>query len=233
MNKTKFKNNHSGFDHLRRNLERISSDNSIFNYNSRRKAFLSPRKEDFREWLDTLLPNTRLILEPKIIGSSIIIQYDEGKIKKAINKNIEDMTEKIFTLRNIPKRIPLTKRIEIQGVIYDVENSSLKNDINKNWRIKHLSQKLENLRFCAYQIFHCKINHFQSLQELKNLNFEIPQTEFTNYISDIEIYHKCWKEGKLFNKYPSNGIVLKINSRKFQKYLGDNNISLNWAYTIK
>ena len=66
----------------------------------------------------------------------------------------------------------------------------------------------------------------------KHLNFEIPQTQFTNFISDFEIYLQCWKEGKLFTSYPTNGLVLKINSRKLQKYLGENNLSIPWAYSI-
>ena len=97
---------------------------------------------------------------------------------------------------------------------------------------KKFKPQIKRFRFCAFQIFHCNINHFQSLQELKNLNFEIPQTQFTQLISDIEIYLQCWKEGKLFKNYPTSGIVLKINSRKLQKYLGENNLSINWAYSI-
>ena len=77
------------------------------------------------------------------------------------------------------------------------------------------------------------MNHFQSLQELRHLKFEIPENEFTNFISDIEIYLQFWKEGKLFKSYPTSGIVLKINSRKLQKQLGENNLSMNWAYAIK
>ena len=53
-------------DHLQRNLERISPENSIFNYQSGRKAFLSLGQGNVSEWLETLLPNTRIILEPKI-----------------------------------------------------------------------------------------------------------------------------------------------------------------------
>ena len=90
----------------------------------------------------------------------------------------------------------------------------------------------KRLRFCAFQIFHCNINHFQSLQELRHLQFEIPQTQFTNFVSDIDIYLQCWKEGKLFSSYPTRGLVLKINSRKLQKYLGENNLFMHWAYAI-
>tara|TARA_B100001250_G_C19266611_1_gene557248 strand:+ start:75 stop:356 length:282 start_codon:yes stop_codon:yes gene_type:complete len=90
----------------------------------------------------------------------------------------------------------------------------------------------KGLNFCDFKIFHCKINHFQELQELKNLYFEISPTQFTNFISDIGIYLKCWQEGKLFTNYPTNGIVLKINSKKLQYQLGENNLAINWAYWI-
>jgi len=219
-------------DHLVRNLERIYPENSIFNYKLGRKAFLSIGQGNIREWLETVLPNTRIILEPKIIGSGIAIQYINKKLNKAIDENSQDITEIVRSLKNIPKSLPITNRIEIRGVLYDDQNTSNKNNENQYIEIESFKQQSKNLRFCAFQIFHCNINHFQSLQELKNLNFEIPQTHFTNFISDIEIYLQCWKEGKLFNSYPTSGIVLKINSRKMQKYLGENNQSIHWAYAI-
>ncbi|WP_413677926.1 hypothetical protein [Prochlorococcus sp. MIT 0916] len=219
-------------NHLVRNLERISQENSIFNDKSGRKAFLSLGKGNVDEWLETFLPNTRIILEPRIIGSIIGIQYINGEFNKAINKNIQDITEAVRSLKSIPKRLPIINRIEIQGILYDDENISNKNiepEFIENQNFKSHSKKYQ---FCAIQICHCNINHFQSLQELKHLNFEIPQTQFTNFISDIEIYHQCWREGKLFTSYPTNGLVLKINSRKLQKYLGENKLSIPWAYAI-
>ena len=221
-----------GSDHLIRNLERISPENSIFNYLSGRKAFLSLGQGSIQEWLEKLLPNTRIILEPKIIGSIIGIQYINGVLNKAVNEKSQDITITIMTVENIPKSIPIKNRIEIQGVLYDDKNISNKNNETDFLDMQNFIPKLTRLRFCAFHIFHCNINHFQSLQELKHLNFEIPQTQYTNFISDIEIYIQCWKEGKLFKSYPTNGIVLKINSRKLQKHLGENNLSIHWAYAI-
>tara|TARA_B100000700_G_scaffold203130_1_gene223375 strand:- start:252 stop:938 length:687 start_codon:yes stop_codon:yes gene_type:complete len=221
-----------GSEHLIRNLEIISQENSIFNYKSGKKAFLSLGEGNIREWLETLLPNTRIILEPKIIGSSIGIQYIDGKLKKAINKNSEDITECIRFLRNIPKNLAFKNRLEIRGVLYNHDKITKKNIKAEPICPQNSKTQLISYRFCAFQIFHCNINHFQSLQELKNLNFEIPQTQFTNFISEIEIYLQYWKEGKLFTNYPTSGLVLKINSRKLQKYLGENNLSINWAYAI-
>tara|TARA_Y100001968_G_scaffold302252_1_gene315411 strand:- start:19 stop:207 length:189 start_codon:yes stop_codon:yes gene_type:complete len=61
------KKENEGSDHLVRNLERISPEKSIFNYKYGRKAFLSLGQGNMSEWLETLLPNTRILLEPKII----------------------------------------------------------------------------------------------------------------------------------------------------------------------
>ena len=219
-------------NHLIRNLDRISTQNSIFNYENGRKAFSSLDDGNIREWLDTFLPNTRMILEPKIIGSSIAIQYIDGRLKKAINENSKNITKSVMNLKNIPKSLPIKKRIEIQGVLYHNEMTSENHIKTEIEGILNFKPKYERLRFCAFKIYNCNINHFQSLQQLKLLNFEIPQTQFTNFISDIEIYHQYWKEGKLFKGYPTNGIVLKINSRKLQKYLEKNSKSINFEYTI-
>ncbi len=219
-------------NHLVRNLERISPDNSIFNYKSGRKAFLSLGQGNIREWLEIFLPNTRIILEPKIIGAIIGVQYINGELNKVINKNSQDITESIRSLKIIPKNLPIKNRLELQGVLYDDKNLSTRKNETEFIDIQNCISHSKRLKFCAFQIFQCNINHFQSLQELKHLNFEIPQTQFTNFISDIEIYLQCWREGKLFTSYPTNGLVLKINSRKLQKYLGENNLSIPWAYAI-
>ena len=219
-----------GSSHLIKNLERISQENSIFNYKTGRKAFSQYGQGNIDEWLEQFLPNTRIILEPKIIGSIIGIQYIDGKLKKAINENSENITKSIMAFENIPKNIPIKNRLEIQGVLYDDKNN--KHNKIEFIKIHNSSPQKERLRFCAFKIFHCNINHFQSLQELKFLKFEIPQTQFTNFVSDIEIYLQCWKEGKLFKSYPTNGIVLKINSKKLQKYLQKSNLAIYWAHSI-
>ena len=220
------------FDHLLNNIEKGSYKNSIFNYRSGRKAFLSLGKGNVREWLEKLLPNTRLIIEPKIIGLSIGIQYINGKLNKVINENCLDISRKINSIISVPKRIPIKARIEIRGVLYDVENASSTNSKTELMDTQKILSKKNEQGFCAFHLYHSKINQFQALKELRKLNLEIPDTQFTNFTSDIEIYRECWRQGKLFQRYPTSGIVLKINSNKLQKQLGDNNLSINWAYAI-
>ena len=220
------------FEHLLNNIERKSFKDSIFKYNAGRKAFLSLGKKNIHEWLEKLLPNTRIILEPKIIGSSLGIQYINGELHKAIDEKSKDITKEIQLLKSIPKIIPVKNRIEIRGVLYKKNKMSYKNKKKIFLDNQKTSSNGNEIRFCAFNIFHCNINQFQTLQELKKLGFEIPESHFTNFTSDIEIYRQCWKEGKLFQGYPTSGIVMKINSKKLQKHLGENNLSIHWAYAI-
>mgnify|MGYP001487276293 CR=1 FL=1 len=226
------KNDKEKYHHLINNLVRISSVNSIFNYEVGRKALLSLGKGNIREWLEKFLPNTRFIIEPKIIGFNIGIQYLNGKLIKAIDKYSGDITSKINSEKNIPKTIPIKNRIEIRGILY-YDKTEYKQNKDKVLKVfKKPPNEKNELYFCAFHLYHCNINQYQSLQELKKLNFEIPETQFTSFISDIDLYKEYWKEGKLFSSYPTSGIVLKINSRKLQKSLGENNVSRNWAYAI-
>ncbi len=218
------------FDHLINNLERSQFRDSIFNYKSGNKAFLSLSQGNIHEWLKKLLPNTRLIVEPQIIGSSIGIQYLNGKLNKAINNYCIDITKEIKFQENIPNSIPIGKKIEIRGILYNKNNRN--NKQTELTDIQKALNKRNKYNFCAFQIFDCKLNHYQTLQELKNLNFEIPETQLIKFISEVYIYHQCWKHGQLFKSYPTSGIVLKINSRKLQKTLGENNLSINWGYSL-
>ena len=216
------------FTHLVNNLERITQNNSIFNNKSGQKAFQSTYQGEYKDWLETLLPNTRIIIEPKIIGSSIGINYVNGQLNKVINQNSFEITKRVQHIKSIPKCLPINNRIEISGILYLDQNKNKKSIL----KTKKVETKIKKINFCAFQILNCRINHFQALKELKKLSFEVPQTQFTNFTSDIEIYRQCWKEGRLFQIYPTRGLILKVNSRKLQKLLGENNLLANWAYSI-
>ena len=220
------------YEHLINNLERISLKNSIFDSEPGQKAFLSLGQGCHLEWLKTMLPDTRLIIEPEIDGYDIALSYNEGKLIQAINAKSNDISKKLKLISNIPPYIPIKREIQIRGTIYTrlkLTNNLIKKRFNNKEKIYHGQKQ----NFCAFQIINCNLNHFQSLQELKKLGFEIPQTQFTHYTTDIEIYLQLWRGGRLFENYPTNGIILKINSKKLQKYLGQNNVSINWAYAIK
>jgi DNA ligase (NAD+) len=61
-----------------------------------------------------------------------------------------------------------------------------------------------------------------------------PLTVTSQIIQAKSKYKKNWLDKKIFAKYPTNGIVVKINSRKLQllreKSLSQNN---EWQYAIE
>ncbi len=220
------------FYHLIINLEKISNKKSILNCKYGERAFLSLGKGNVNDWLNSLLPNTRLIIEPKINGICLAIHYRNGELQKVITKNGKDLTFYTKLILKIPKDIPVKQSIEILGELYRPIITTTGNQRMKTCLLRENTNKKEELNFCAFQILNCKLNHFQSIQELQRLKFEIPETEITKDVTDVHLFQKYYKDGKIFNKYPTKGIVLKVNSKKFQKYLGENKISINWAYTF-
>ena len=43
-----------------------------------------------------------------------------------------------------------------------------------------------------------------------------PEYKSLNFTTQVEMYRKQWADKKLFNNYPTDGIVVKLNSRKLQ-----------------
>ena len=73
------------FDQLERNLLRIDPKSDYF---TNKKALPLPSlpKDQISEFLEDLLPDTRLLIEPKIEGVAIAIKYIDGKFDSTITR---------------------------------------------------------------------------------------------------------------------------------------------------
>ena len=207
----------SQFDQLEKNLERI---NPRANYFIAKNNLILPSlpKDEIVEFLDGLLNKTRIIIEPKIDGIGIGLQYQEGLLTKAISRNGKDITTKIKSVPNVPSKIKVAGLFQVRGELY-VPSEYKRPSYSQRKASSYLStaeSESDNLSFCCYQIINGKINQYESLKYLRELNFSIPENHFCNFISGIEIFRKNWLEKKLFSNYPTDGIVIKINSRKLQ-----------------
>ena len=95
------------FDKLERNLERIDPKYNYFI--AKNKLFLPSLPENkIDEFLEGLLPRTKLLIEPKIDGCTIALQYKDGKLEKSINREGIDVTNKIIKVQNIPKQLAIS-----------------------------------------------------------------------------------------------------------------------------
>ena len=225
----------NSFYHLLNNLNRINCYNSKSQSIYKETTELTLNHDDYRIWFKrNLLPNTRLIIEPKICGSPLLLLYKQGLCKKAFHKGNTVNTDLIKEIKSIPLEIPIHTDIQIRGEVYGIGQDAKKsNKLSKEYLTTGLN-KVGSLNFCSFQILNSNLNHKSELTELTKLCFQVPDNECTKFnINEIEIYRKLWLEGKLFNNYPTNGLVLKVNNKKFQKQLGEVNGCPNWARAIR
>jgi len=87
---------------------------------------------------------------------------------------------------------------------------------------------------CAFQKLNSTLNQYESKKSLSKLGFTIPLDISCNFTSQVQVFRKQWLEGKLFRKYPTDGIVVKINSRKLQLMGEKSNLDYPyWQVAIK
>ena len=222
----------SAFNHLEKNLIKTKSK---FNYfTNKKKCLPNLPKGNYKLFLNTLLKKTRLSIEPKISGCTVAIEYINGKINKAISKNGKEITDKILGIKNIPQILPIDRNFQVRGELYENGQTPLKSKINVNQFINKDGFYIKKLNFCVFQILNGRLNQYETLNYLKKCGFSTPQCYFTNFTSKVEFFRKEWLAGNVFSDYPTNGIVIKINSRKLQLLREKNSsYSSEWQFAIE
>ncbi len=209
--------NDDQFDKLEANLFRVDPK---ANYFSKKSILLLPSlpKDRIEEFIEGLLPDTRLIVEPKIDGCAIALQYIDGELIKAISRKQGDLTNKIKKISDVPDKIKVQGLIHIRGELYAPAEHDRPSYSQRQSAafMRAADSKSDHLSFCAFQIINGRLNQHDSLQYLKKLGFTIPEYKSLNFTSQVEMYRKQWANKKLFNNYPTDGIVVKLNSRKLQ-----------------
>ena len=222
------------FDQLENNLMRINPKSDYF---TNKKALPLPSlpKDQIEEFIEGLLPDTRLLIEPKIDGCAIAIKYVDGKLEKAISRKGVDVTNKIEQVKDVPKEINIRSSFVVRGELFtEQEAPSYSQRIASGYLRSRDYQPNPKISFCSFQIINTRTNEYQSLIYCRELGFTIPKFVEANRTSQVEVYRQAWLNGKLFNEYPTDGIVLKINSRKLQLIREKSNESYpHWAMAIK
>ena len=204
------------FDQLENNLFRIDPDCDYFT-NKKALPLPSLEKDTIEEFIEGLLPDTRLLIEPKIDGVAIAIKYKDGKFDSAITRKGVDVSRKIEQVKDVPKEINIRSTFVVRGELFAPEETpSYSQRIASGYLRNSDYQPNPRLSFCSFQIINTRTNEYESLVYLRKLGFTIPKTVEANRTSQVETYRQAWKSGKLFADYPTDGIVVKINSRKLQ-----------------
>lgn len=223
------------FDQLENNLKRVSPNCDYF---TNKKALPLPSlpKDQIQEFIEGLLPDTRLIIEPKIDGCAIALQYRDGILEKAISRKGTDCTNKISAVPDVPSNIKIKGLFQVRGELFNPSEYERPTYSQRQagGYLRAADSKSDHLSFCSFQIINGRLNQHDSLKYLKKLGFTIPEYKSLNFTSQVKMYRKQWSDKKLFTNYPTDGIVVKINSRKLQ-LIREKSIGVypHWAMAIK
>ncbi len=221
------------FDQLEKNLLRIDPNCDYFS--KKNNLVLPPLvKGSIDEFLEGLLPDTRLLIEPKIDGCAIALQYRNGNLEKAISRKGTDLTRKIAKVKDIPNQLPLRGVFQVRGELYAPNQAPNVSQRIASGFLRAQEGFRESLSFCSFQILNSKLNQHESKKNLSKLGFLTPKDISCNFTSQVKVFKKQWLEGKLFKEYPTDGIVVKINSRKLQLIREKSNLDYRyWQMAIK
>lgn len=195
--------------------------------------------------------------ELKIDGLAISIKYENGELIQAATRGDgitgEDVTENIKTVCNIPKELTEKINLEVRGEIYMPKKSfELLNEKRKNENlqlfanprnaaagsIRQLDSKIVAERKLFGFIYNiASENNFsqnESLEKLEKLGLPINKNyKICKNISEVIEYIKYWEKNKNSLSYDIDGIVIKVNNKKYQSKLGFTEKSPRWATSFK
>ena len=151
------------FDKLERNLLRIDPNCDYFNKQNN-LVLPSLAKDQISEFLEGLLPTTKLLIQPKIDGCAIAIKYENGKLDKAISRRGIDITQKIKTIKSIPREINIRSSFVVRGELFTAEEApSYSQRIASGYLRSKDYQPNPKITFCAFQIINSNCNEYESL----------------------------------------------------------------------
>jgi DNA ligase (NAD+) len=198
--------------------------------------------------------------ELKIDGLKIVIEYQNGKLVQGATRGDgvigENVTENIYQIKNLPKEIPYKKNLIVEGEVYlskkefeKINEKLITQSIEPYANPRNLasgtlrqldSQKVKdrNLSVFIYDVAFIEDkkleSQFEELNFLNTLGFSV--NEFRKHFDSIEEVINYWKTNN--NKrhqfaYEVDGIVVKIDEKKFQDSLGFTAKAPRFAIAVK
>ena len=210
----------------------------------------------------TLNEPFEIVAELKYDGSSISLMYEHGELKRAITRGDgtrgDDVTANVKTIRSIPLKLRgdnYPEKFEIRGEILlpwqeferlnkireEQEEPLFANPRNAaSGTLKQLNPSIVAKRRLDAYLYYLlgeslpSDTHSGNLEAACSWGFKIPNVfRVCNNIQDISDYIKHWDFERKNLPVATDGIVLKVNSLRQQRFLGFTAKSPRWAISYK
>ena len=221
------------FDALVNKLHSINPSNKILKKPFGGDELLSLDNARLEEWYRGIRRNTEVVIEPKIDGVALAVQYQYGELQLAYTRSGRDVTKYAYEVPNIPKTIKEKKKITVRGELYA---HSLPAPNSQRVAAAQLRKKQPNcklLSFIAFQILDTSLDHTDQILDLNSYGFVTNPYKIRSDYDGIKDLHNQWLSGQLWNNLPTDGIVAKINDKHIQERLGQSEKCPRWALALK
>ena len=234
-----------GFTKVSHNFPQWSFDN-IFSYTELQKWEEKVHKLILKEIPDYDITTTEYVVELKIDGLKVILDYDNGVFVRGATRGNgsvgEDITENLKMVTDIPKTIDEKRKLSCVGEAWIEKSEFEKINTNRaqgdlapyanprNLAAGTLRQldtsivKKRNLKVFAYDFHSDDValeTHDQELEFLKSNSFNVNQQYLvSSQIKDIQHFYDDWVNKRHHQSFGVDGLVIKLNNMALCKKLG-------------
>jgi len=177
--------------------------------------------------------NTPLVIEPKIDGVALALVYQSGELQRAYTRSGRDVTRYALEVPDIPIEVSRLGQFTVRGELYAFNEFSPKSQRVAAAQLRRIKPECHLLSFMAFQILNSQNDHKENLATLASYDFNIVPYVEANTYDEVKKYHDDWLDSKFFEHLPTDGIVVKVNSRSIQKQLGQSTRCPHWAVALK
>lgn len=200
------------------------------------------------------------VVETKIDGLSVSLEYKNGEFVRGATRGNglvgEDITENLKTIKHIPKKLSENIDIVVRGEVFigknEFEEMNKEREENEqalfaNARnaaagsLRQLDSKITASRPLDIFIFNVQksdsikfISHFESLEYLKKLGFNVNQVVvLCNTIKEVIEEIEKIGENRENLSFGIDGAVVKVDNLAYREILGANYKTPKWAIAYK
>lgn len=229
-------------------------EKEILDFDNRIRKILGDLGEDISSPLD-------YTAELKIDGLHVVLTYEKGLLKNGATRGDgkvgEDVTQNLRTIESIPLKLNRDVSITVEGEVFMSKDVFDKLNKEREKRgealfanprnaaagaIRQLDSRIVKERKLGCFIYDLSLAEDIALPEtqaaelklLDELGFRVNKNwKHIAKVEEIFAFHKYWYEHKEKENYWIDGVVLKLNSRKWQEMAGHTGKAPRWAIAYK
>ena len=223
----------------------------VRNFDARVRKVLDAAKVDYK--------NIEYVCELKIDGLKVVLEYEKGILKTAATRGDgkfgEDVTLNVRTMESVPLRLNTPEDIIVEGEVWlskknfealNKEQKKKNKPLYANPRnvaagsIRQLDprivseRKLETFIYDIAKSDHVPETQFEELKKLQDLGFKVnSHFKLCRNIDEVISFWNLWQKKSKNESYWCDGIVIKVNERKYQEALGFTGKAPRFAIAFK